>query len=136
MGTNNGPLPGIDYGSLSYIDNDSLLGIEHFSLSSIDNGSLSGLDDGFMLGIDTGSSSGIDNGRHENRCRRTDAVCGNFGVFSKCFVNITAFPPILELLATEISHIHVNNNQLNFHKWCKNYSCMFTTVSVKEISTK
>ena len=115
MGTNNGPLPGIDYGSLSYIDNDSLLGIEHFSLSvinngslseiyhgflsSIDNGSLSGLDDGFMLGIDTGSSSGIDNGRHENRCRRTDAVCGNFGVFSKCFVNITAFSPILGVIS-------------------------------------
>ena len=50
--------------------------------------------------------------RHEKRFRSTDAVCWNFWVWRKCFVNVRRFFPILKLLAAVISHICGNKKQL------------------------
>ena len=53
---------------------------------------------------------------HEKRFRHTDTGCGNLLVLRKCFVIITLYSPILELLAAVISHIFWNIIQWNFHE--------------------
>ena len=55
--------------------------------------------------------------------KRSDAVWGDFLGLRKFFVNITAFLPIIELLAVVISHICAKKNAV--YGCLQVYNCIF-----------